>query len=100
VTVLDCTPGMRHANFVTVRPGGVFISKTPCLKEMNPSLRIALPLMQLVGKAPYVAFLSAEDLEREMAAAGFEIIEIARHASRGKDVRPFVVARKAMATPA
>jgi ubiquinone/menaquinone biosynthesis C-methylase UbiE len=80
-----------------LRPGGVFISKTPCLKEMNPLIRIAVPLMQLIGKAPHVAFLSAEDLEHEIAAAGFEIIEIARHASRGKDVRPFVVARKAMA---
>ena len=84
-----------------LRPGGLFISKTPCLKEMNPLMRIvlplALPLMQLVGKAPnMVAFQSAEDLEREIAAAGFEIIERARHASRGKDVRPFVVARKAM----
>jgi ubiquinone/menaquinone biosynthesis C-methylase UbiE len=77
-----------------LRPGGHFISKTPCLKEMNSLLRVALPLMQLVGKAPYVAFLSAEDLEREISAAGFEIIERARHASRGKEARPFVVARK------
>ena len=77
-----------------LRPGGLFISTTPCLKEMNSLLRVALPLMQLVGKAPYVAFLSAEDLEREISAAGFEIIERARHASRGKDARPFVVARK------
>jgi ubiquinone/menaquinone biosynthesis C-methylase UbiE len=83
-----------------LRPGGLFISKTPCLKEMNPLIRIAVPLMQLIGKAPHVAFLSAEDLEQETAAAGFEIVEIARHASRGKDVRPFVVARKATANPA
>ena len=82
-----------------LRPGGLFISKTPCLKEMNPLIRIAVPVMQLFGKAPYVAFLSAEDLEHETAAAGFEIVEIARHASRGKDVRPFVVARKATAAP-
>lgn len=77
-----------------LRPGGLFISKTPCLKEMNPLIRIAVPLMQLIGKAPHVAFLSAEDLEREITAAGFEIIERARHGSRGKDVRPFIVARK------
>ena len=79
-----------------LRPGGLFISKTPCLSEINPLLRIAVPLAQLIGKAPHVAFLSAQDLEREIAAAGFEIVEIARHASRGKDTRPFVVARKAM----
>ena len=77
-----------------LRPGGLFISKTPCLKEMNPLLRIAVPLAQLIGKAPHVAFLSAADVEREISAAGFEIIERARHGTRGKDVRPFVVARK------
>jgi len=78
-----------------LRPGGLFLSKTPCLKEMNPLLRIAVPLAQLIGKAPHVAFLSAEDIESEIASAGFEIIEVARHASRGKDTRPFIVARKA-----
>jgi ubiquinone/menaquinone biosynthesis C-methylase UbiE len=77
-----------------LRPGGLFISKTPCLKEMNPLIRIAVPLMQLVGKAPYVTIFSAADLEREISAAGFEIIELARHASRGKDARPFVVSRR------
>lgn len=77
-----------------LKPEGLFISKTPCLKEMNPAVRIAVPVMQLVGKAPYVASFSAADLEREIAAAGFEIVERARHASRGKDARPFLVARK------
>lgn len=78
-----------------LKPGGLFISKTPCLKEMNPAVRLAVPVMQLVGKAPYVAVLAAGDLEREVVAAGFEIVERARHASRGKDARPFLVVRKA-----
>jgi ubiquinone/menaquinone biosynthesis C-methylase UbiE len=77
-----------------LKPGGLFISKTPCLKEMNPILRVAVPLMQLIGKAPYVAFLSAEELEHKITAAGFEIVERARHGSRGKDPRPFLAARK------
>lgn len=77
-----------------LKPGGLFISKTSCLKEMSPLVRIALPVMQLIGKAPYAAFLSAEDLEREMVAAGFDIIERARHASSGRDTRPFLVARR------
>jgi ubiquinone/menaquinone biosynthesis C-methylase UbiE len=77
-----------------LKPGGLFISKTPCLKEMNPLVRLAVPVMQAIGKAPYVAFLSADDIERDLAAAGFTIIECARHASRGRDTRPFVVARK------
>jgi ubiquinone/menaquinone biosynthesis C-methylase UbiE len=77
-----------------LKPGGLFISKTPCLGEMNPLIRLALPLMQLVGKAPYASFQTGDELEREIAATGFEIVERARHASRGKDTRPFFVARK------
>lgn len=77
-----------------LKPGGLFISKTPCLKEMNPIVRLAVPVMQVVGKAPYVAFFSATDLEREIEVAGFEVLERARHASRGKDARPFLVAMK------
>ncbi len=28
-----------------LKPGGLFISKTPCLKEMNPLIRLAIPVM-------------------------------------------------------
>jgi hypothetical protein len=51
--------------------------------------------MQLVGKAPYVAFFSAVELEREIERAGFTIIERARHGSSRKDARIFIVVRKA-----
>lgn len=77
-----------------LKPGGLFISKTPCLKEMNPLLRMIIPVMQFFGQAPYVAAFSGEELERDIAAAGFEIIERGRHASHGKDPRPFFAARK------
>lgn len=77
-----------------LKPGGLFISKTPCLKEMNPLVRLAIPLMQAIGKAPYVAIFSGQELEREIEAAGFEIVESARHGTKGKDTRPFIVARK------
>lgn len=80
-----------------LKPGGLFISKTPCLKEMNVAIRLAVPLMQAVGRAPSVVFFSARELEAEIAAAGFEIVERALHGSKGKDVRPFLVARKAEA---
>ena len=77
-----------------LKPGGLFISKTPCLSEMNPLIRLVVPLAQVLGQAPYVSFLSAEDLQRDIAAAGFEIIERDRHGSRAKDPRPFLVARR------
>lgn len=77
-----------------LKPGGLFISKTGCLKEMNFALRLILPPLQLIGLAPYVAIFNAEELEREIAAAGFEIVERARHGSGRKDARIFLAARK------
>lgn len=77
-----------------LKPGGVFVSKTPCLTEMGVLVRLAVPLMQAIGKAPFVAFLSEENLVREIEAAGFAIVENARHGAKGKDPRPFLVARK------
>lgn len=95
--VLHLMPG-RQAAFAEIhrvlRAGGHFISKTPCLKEMNPLIRLAIPVMQLFGKAPSVAIFSAGELERDLEAAGFEIVERARHGSHRKDARPFLVARK------
>ena len=75
-----------------LKPGGLFISKTPCLADANPVLRAVVPVMQFAGRAPYVAFFTADAIEREIIAAGFEIIERARHGSRAKDARPFLVA--------
>ena len=77
-----------------LKPGGLFISKTPCLLEMNPLIRMAVPIARLLGKAPTVAFFSAAALEAEIAGAGFEITERGRHGSGRKDPRIFIVARK------
>ncbi|MBI3439905.1 MAG: class I SAM-dependent methyltransferase [Proteobacteria bacterium] len=77
-----------------LRPGGLFISKTPCLGDANPIYRVLVPVMRLVGKAPYVAFFSSGDIEREIIGAGFEVIARERHGSKPKDPRPFLVARR------
>ncbi len=77
-----------------LKPGGLFISKTPCLSEMNPFVRMAVPLAQWIGKAPSVAFFDAAMLEAEIVQAGFRITERARHGSGRKDPRIFLVARK------
>lgn len=74
-------------------PGGLFISKTPCVGDMNPLIRLAIPLMRLVGKAPSVTTFSAASLEGAICAAGFEILENERHGSKKSDIRPFIVAR-------
>ncbi len=78
-----------------LKPGGLFISKTPCLNEMNPLIpRLALPLMRALGKAPPVLCFSAAQLEDALAWQGLEIVSVEWHGAKGKDFRPFIVARK------
>ena len=74
--------------------GGLFISKTGCVGEMNVFLRMAIPVARLVGKAPNISTFCEPDLVRMITAAGFEIVEKEMHASKGDDHRPFIVARK------
>ena len=78
-------------------PGGLFISKSPCLAERSLGLKFGLlkrliPLMQMVGKAPFVRFETIAELDTRIARAGFEIVETGNY-----PVRPpnhFVVARR------
>lgn len=78
------------------RPGGLFVSKTPCLVEMTALIRLAVPLLRLIGKAPPVLIFSAATLERAVADAGFEVLAVERHASAPahKDPRPYLIARR------
>jgi ubiquinone/menaquinone biosynthesis C-methylase UbiE len=89
----DRRAALRHIHAL-MKPGALLISKTPCLSEMNPLVRLLVPAMQLVGKAPYAAFFDAAALERDMEEAGFVIVERARHGSGRRDERVFLVARR------
>ncbi|MEL6376647.1 MAG: methyltransferase domain-containing protein [Pseudomonadota bacterium] len=81
-----------------LRPKGFFISKTPSIDEPGLGLKfglmkLAIPLMQKLGKAPYVRRYKFAQLEQEITSAGFAIIETGNY-----PVRPpnhFVVAQKA-----
>ena len=80
-----------------LRPGGLFISKTACIAHMNPLIpRVALPLMRLLGRAPPVQVLTEDRLLAAIERSGLTIDCVEHHASaaRGRDWRPFVVARK------
>lgn len=77
-----------------LKPGGLFISKTPCLGDMNPLIVAALPVMRFLGKAPNVLVFTSSELQAAIAAAGFELVDVEHHASKGKDTRPFIVARR------
>ncbi|MFW8595472.1 class I SAM-dependent methyltransferase [Cribrihabitans neustonicus] len=64
-----------------LKPGGLFISKTPCLGEAKGTFKyilfqVAIPLMRLAGQAPsHVDFLTVRALEDAVHRAGFRIIE-------------------------
>jgi ubiquinone/menaquinone biosynthesis C-methylase UbiE len=78
-----------------LRPGGLLISKTACINEMNPLIpRLALPLMRAIGKAPHVLCFDAGQLQAAMVRHGLAIEAVERHGTKGKDIRVFIVARK------
>lgn len=86
---LRCIHGLLAAR-------GLFISKTPCLGDMNPLIRLALlPAMRAIGMAPYAGSFSTKELGRSITLAGFEILAVENHAARGNDNRPYIAARKA-----
>ena len=74
-----------------LKPGGLFISSTVCLADRMWYLRPVIPMLQWLGKAPYVEFLSAKDFLDEVAVAGFEIQEYWTH---GRANSLFLIARK------
>lgn len=88
-------PGTLARIYALLAPGGLFISKTPCLGDMNPLIRLVLlPGMRAVGKAPHVGIFRARDLSQQVEAAGFEIVASETHATKGDDKRVYIVARK------
>ncbi|MEW9305795.1 class I SAM-dependent methyltransferase [Labrys neptuniae] len=88
-------PGTLGCIHALLAAKGLFIAKTPCVGEMNPLIRLALPLMRVVGQAPYAGVFRASELSRWISAAGFEILAIENHAGKGDDNRPYIAARKA-----
>jgi ubiquinone/menaquinone biosynthesis C-methylase UbiE len=93
VSDLDQTLAMAAQ---ALRPGGLLISKTPCVAEMNPLIPyVALPLMRAIGKAPHVLCFKQDAMLSAITRHGMEIVSIERHGTLGKkDIRVFIVARK------
>ena len=55
-----------------LKPGGIFVSSTVCLADKMWFLRPVIPVLQWIGKAPYVSFLHSDQVLREAATAGFD----------------------------
>ena len=91
-TDLDC--GL-DAVLAALKPDGLFISKTPCLSEMNPLIPwLLVPLMRTLGKAPHVLVFDAPGLCAAFERHGLVVEAVERHGSKRRDTRVFVLARK------
>jgi len=90
--VEDRAEMLRHLSAL-IKPGGLFISKTVCLGEGISIWPFILPVMQAIGRAPYVKFFKVTEIENEFREAGFEIVEATDYPG-GKRPSHFVVARR------
>ena len=90
----DLPAAARRINGL-LKPGGIFISKTVCSFGAGTPLKfrlmkLILPLMQMIGKAPYVNFMQSVELENIISSAGFKIIETGDYPPPSR----YIVARK------
>ncbi|MEM8813447.1 MAG: methyltransferase domain-containing protein [Pseudomonadota bacterium] len=76
-----------------LKPGGLFISSTPCIADRMAWFRFVAPLGRAIGKVPYVEIFKASDLVEDLKAAGFEI-EHQWRPKDGKALAVFLIARK------
>lgn len=80
----------------TLQPGGLLITKTPLLGGgkwyMRLMMRLMIPVMRAFRKAPYVRFLSSDELHAMLRTAGFDVTETLMQA--GTVPREFTVATK------
>lgn len=89
---LDAALAAAHR---VLKKGGLFISKTPCLADMNPGMRfVVLPVMKMFYRVPHLGMFSAEQFRSSITKAGFDITDVEYHGTKGKDIRPFIIARK------
>ena len=75
-----------------LNPDGLFISKTVCMAGQGRLWRILLPIMRKFGLAPYVRFLTTEEVEYSITNEGFEIIETGDYPASPPS--RFIVAKK------
>jgi ubiquinone/menaquinone biosynthesis C-methylase UbiE len=73
-----------------LKPGGVFVSSTGLVGQLNMAFRWMIRALQLLGMAPFIARLSKPQLVKSLTEAGFSI-EHEWQPNRGS---LFIVAKK------
>jgi ubiquinone/menaquinone biosynthesis C-methylase UbiE len=85
-------PATLRRVYGLLAPGGLLISKTPCIGEMNFLVRLAIPVLQAFGRAPFVNFVKTQTLRESVSGAGFTTVETGFYPEKSHSL--FVVARK------
>ncbi|MEO0750423.1 MAG: class I SAM-dependent methyltransferase [Pseudomonadota bacterium] len=90
--LVDDLPETLCAVHSQLRPGGLFLSKTPCLGDAGLGVRLLIKAIVFIGYAPPILLFTQKELRHALTDAGFEI-EALRHF--GKDGNtPFFMARR------
>ena len=90
--LVEDVPQVIDRAYDHLKPGGLFVSKTVCLKEASMPIRFLVRVLTALKIAPQVKVLSRAALVRHMTRAGFEIEHITYFGK--KRMNPFIVARK------
>ena len=78
-----------------LKPGGLFVSKTVCLKDRSRLIQMMVRTLTAVGLAPHVTAFSRNELIDRLLEAGFEIEQITYFGEQR--MSPFIVARRTAA---
>ncbi len=93
--LLEDLPGALARIHDMIKPGGLLISKTVCTPGKDAPfkfrlMKLLIPVLQMLGKAPHVEIRPAAELERLITKAGFEIVEAGNHPPPSR----YIVARR------
>ena len=72
--IKDPQTGIQRINDL-LKPGGLFISETPCLRQKRSILSILLFLPRKIGLVPFTNFLKFSELEELLTEGDFHLIE-------------------------
>ena len=59
--------------FAALKPGGLFVSSTICMREASPVLSLVTPLTNRLGVIPYLVPMTSDQLVNSLTGAGFAI---------------------------
>ena len=94
MSVLHLLPNLRgdmERVYSMLKPGGVFVSSSPCIADMSSLFRFFAPLFRWLPFLPSISVFSREELAAAMESVGFAIEDSWQP---DKDKALFVVARK------